>query len=78
MHNYLMDMKALNLQNRTFAILENGSWACKVGSLMREFIENNLKKSTVLNETVTLTSSTNEVNLKEMDDLVESIVESMK
>ena len=45
---------------------------------MREFIENNLKKSIVLNETVTLTSSTNEVNLKEMDDLVESIVESMK
>ena len=28
MHNYLMDMKALNLQNRTFAIVENGSWAC--------------------------------------------------
>lgn len=24
MHNYLMDMKALNLQNRTFAIVENG------------------------------------------------------
>lgn len=77
MHNYLMDMKALNLQNRTFAILENGSWACKVGSLMREFIEDNLKKTTVLNEVVTLTSSTNDVNLKEMDDLVDSVVESM-
>jgi flavorubredoxin len=31
MHNYLQDMKALNLQNRTFAIIENGSWACKSG-----------------------------------------------
>lgn len=36
MHNYLMDMKALNLQNRTFAIVENGSWACKSGDLMEE------------------------------------------
>ena len=26
-----MDMKALNLQNRTFAIIENGSWAVKSG-----------------------------------------------
>ena len=31
MKSYLEDMKALNLQNRTFAIIENGSWACKSG-----------------------------------------------
>lgn len=77
MHNYLMDMQALNVQNRTFALLENGSWACKSGQLMREELEK-LKKTTVLNEVVTLTSSMNDVNLKEMDDMVESILESMK
>lgn len=27
MLNYITDMKALNLQNRTFALIENGSWA---------------------------------------------------
>lgn len=27
MHDYLVDMKALNLQKRTVALLENGSWA---------------------------------------------------
>ena len=27
MHSFLMDMKALNLQKRTVALVENGSWA---------------------------------------------------
>lgn len=39
MHNFLMDMKALNLQKRTFALIENGSWACKSGDLMQKFID---------------------------------------
>ena len=43
MHNYLMDMKALNLQNRTIAIIENGSWACKSGDLMQKFVDDELK-----------------------------------
>ena len=78
MHNYLMDMKALNLQNRTFAIVENGSWACKTGDLIQEFIQTQLKNMTVLGERVTLTSSMNDVNLEEMDALVEAIVASME
>ena len=43
MHDLLMDMKALNLQNRTFAIIENGSWAVKSGDLMQKFVNNELK-----------------------------------
>ena len=35
-----MDMKSLNLQNRTFAIIENGSWAVKSGDLMQKFVNN--------------------------------------
>lgn len=38
MHNFLMDMKALNMQNRTFAIIENGSWACKSGEIGRAHV----------------------------------------
>lgn len=78
MHNYLMDMKALNLQKRTFAIVENGSWACKSGTLMREFLENEMKEMTVLDEKLTLNSAMNEDNLSEMDTLADSIIESMK
>lgn len=77
MHNYLMDMKALNVQNRTFAILENGSWACESGRLMREFLEN-MRNMTVLDEKVTLTSSMTAEQINEMDTLVDSILNSMK
>ncbi|WP_277668451.1 FprA family A-type flavoprotein [Caproiciproducens galactitolivorans] len=78
MHNYLMDMKALNMQNRTFAIIENGSWACKSGTLMRDFLENQLKKMTVLDEKVTLNSSLKEENISDLEALADSIVESVQ
>lgn len=77
MHNYLMDMKALNLQKRTFAIIENGSWACKSGSLMREFIDD-MREMDVLDEQVTLMSSMTEDNGDDMDTLADSLIESMK
>lgn len=77
MHNYLMDMKALNLQNRTFAIIENGSWACRSGNLIREFLEG-MRNMTVLDDKVTLVSSMKEDNITDMDILVDSIMESMK
>ena len=77
MHNYLMDMKALNVQKRTVAVVENGSWACKSGSLMMKCLEE-MKDMNILNEKVTLTSSMTDDNHIEMDSLVDSILESMK
>ena len=77
MHNYLMDMKALNLQKRTFAIIENGSWACKAGSLMREFIDD-MREMDILDEQVTLMSSMTEDNGSDMDTLADGLIESMK
>lgn len=78
MHNYLMDMKALNLQNRTFAIIENGSWACKSGDLMQKFIDEELKNMTVLNERLSLASSLHPDKAVELSRLADSILESMK
>lgn len=77
MYNYLMDMKALNLQKRTFAIIENGSWACKSGSLMREFIDD-MREMDILDEQVTLMSSMTEDNGSDMDTLADGLIESMK
>ena len=77
MHNYLMDMKALNVQNRTVAIVENGSWACKSGDLMAEFLDD-MKQMSVLNERLTMVSSLNEEKIDEMDVLIDGIIESMK
>ncbi len=78
MHNYLMDMKALNLQKRIVAIVENGSWARRSGTLMQEFLENEMKEMTVLDEKLSLNSSMNEDNLPDLDALADSIIASMK
>lgn len=77
MHNFLADMKALNLQNRTCAIIENGSWAIRSGTLMREELEK-LKNMTVLDEGVTLASSLREQNLGDMDALADAIAPSVR
>lgn len=76
MHNYLMDMKALNLQKRTVAIMESGSWSPKSGVLMEEFLDN-MKQMTILNEKVSVLSSLNESSSMELDQLVEGLVESL-
>lgn len=53
-------MKALNLQNRTVAIVENGSWAPRSGDLMEQFLDEEMKFMDVLNERVTVSSSVND------------------
>ena len=78
MNNYLMDMKALNLQNRTIAIIDNGSWACKSGDLMQKFVDDELKNMTVLNERLSLASALHPDKVTELDALADSIIESMK
>ncbi len=78
MHNFLMDMKALNLQNRTFAILENGSWACKSGDLMQKFIDEEMKDMTILNERLSMASAMSADKSVELDALATAIIDSMK
>lgn len=77
MHNFLMDMKALNLQKRTVAVIENGSWAPQAGSKITDLLDE-MKEMTVLNEHVSVLSSLNETTSDEMDVLVDSIIESMR
>ncbi len=77
MHNFLNDMKALNLQNRTVAIVENGSWTPRSGDLMEQFLDEEMKFMDVLNERVTVSSSVNDSREKELDSLAETIVGSL-
>lgn len=77
MHNFLMDMKALNVQKRVVGIIENGSWAPKSGSLMKECLDE-MKQMSVLNEELSFVSSMNDANRNEMDALVDGILDSMK
>ena len=76
MENLVHDIVNHNLQNRTIALVENGSWAPTAGGLMRaEFSK--LKNCTILDETVTINSSLKEAQLESMDALAEAIVDSM-
>ena len=76
MHSFLMDMKALNLQKRTVALVENGSWAPRSGALMREELEK-LKHMDILDDSLTMVSSLQEQNLGEMDALADAIAASV-
>ena len=76
MHNFLADMKALNLQKRTVALVENGSWAPRSGALMREELEK-LKNMDILDDGVTMASSLQEQNLADMDALADAIAASV-
>lgn len=77
MYDFLMDMKALNLQKRTVALMENGSWAIKSGDLMRQFLNEEMKDMTVLNESVSIASSLSAEKAVELDNLADAIVESV-
>ncbi|WP_373730147.1 FprA family A-type flavoprotein [Bacteroides heparinolyticus] len=77
MHNFLMDMKALNLQKRTCAIMENGSWAPKAASLIAEALDE-MKEMSIVDPNVTVTSAVNGQSDKELDTLADAIIDSMK
>lgn len=78
MLNYLEHMKALNVQKRTVAIVENGSWACTSGKLMRKFLEDDMKNMNVLDEQLSLVSSMKDNNTPELETLADAIIASMK
>ncbi len=76
MENALHDIVAHNLQNRTIAIVENGSWAPTAGGLMRELL-GRLKNTTILEHGLTIKSSLKQSQLPELDELVAAILETM-
>ena len=77
MEHLLMDLKAHNLQNRTVAIIENGSWGVMSGKLMAE-LNGGMKNMNILEQKVTVKSSLKESLLEELDQLADTIAESMK
>lgn len=56
MENLLLDLKAHNLQNRTVAFIDNGSWAAQAARQMGDIV-GAMKNMTVLEGAVSLKSS---------------------
>lgn len=77
MEHVLMDLKANNLQNRTVALMENGSWGVLSGKQMKEII-GSMKNMTILEQMVTVKSSLKESQIEELDSMADAIAESMK
>ena len=72
----LNDMKALNLQNRTFALIENGTWAATSNKHMRAIVET-MKNMTILDTTVTVKSSVKEAQIEALQQLAKEIIDSL-
>ena len=77
METALHDIVAHNLQNRTIAIVENGTWAPTSGSLMRGLL-GTLKNNTIINDTLTVNSSLKEDQLAQVDQLVNAIAATIR
>lgn len=76
MDELLRDIASHNLQNRTIAFVENGSWAPTAGKLMREILSG-LKNTTFLDETVSIISSLKASQMSQIDALVSAISNSL-
>ena len=73
MESLISDLVAHNIQNRTVAIIENGSWAPKSGGLMRDKLEK-CKNINVLDNTLHIKSSLKESQLADISAMADAIV----
>lgn len=75
MDNFIEDMIRLGLQNRIFALGQNGTWAPMSAKLMTDKL-NNLKNVTILPETLTIKSALHSNDEEALKNFSKSIVNS--
>ena len=76
MENLLADMKALAVQNKTVALMENGTWAPMTAKQMREKLAE-LKNVTILDAQITIKSAMAPEQEGQLEALADAIVASM-
>ena len=76
METVLSELKAHSLQNRTVAIMENGTWAPVAGKQMREIFAG-MKNIELLEEGVTIRSAVKEAQEASLEALAEKITSSL-
>ncbi len=74
MDEVLRDIAAHNLQNKTVALIENGSWAPTSAKLMREILSS-CKNMKFISDVLTVNSSLKEDEMQDLDKLFTSISE---
>ena len=76
MENLLSDMKALAVQKKTVALMENGTWAAMAAKQMRERLSE-LKEVMVLDTQVTIKSAMLADQRTELEAFADAIVQTM-
>ncbi len=76
MEALLSDLVAHNIQNRTVALIENGSWAPTSGGLMRKMLEK-CKNMTILSDTISIRSALKSAQLGAIDTLADAIAATL-
>lgn len=76
METLLLDLAAHNLQNRTVAFIENGSWAPISAKLMGDIVAK-MKNVTVLASKATLKSTVKDAQREELKTLASEIAETL-
>lgn len=76
MENLLSDMKALAVQKKTVALMENGTWAATTAKQMREKLAE-MKDMTVLDTQVTIKSAMLADQRNDLGVLADAIMETM-
>ena len=76
MEAYLSDIKALNLQNRTVAVIDNGTWAATAGKQMIGTLEG-MKNMTILENTISIKSALAENQLGALEALADELAKQV-
>ena len=76
MEAYLSDIKALNLQNRTVAVIDNGTWAATAGKQMIGVLEG-MKNMTILENTISIKSALAENQLGALEALADELAKQV-
>lgn len=76
METLINELKAHALQNRTFALIDNGTWAAVSGKQMKAALEE-MKNMTVIGETVSVKSAVSEEQYNALGKLAEEIASSI-
>lgn len=77
METFLHILVSHNLQNRKYVVIQNGSWAPACGGQMREILEK-LKGTEILDDSICIKSTLKEEQIEQMDNVVDTIVKSIK
>ena len=72
MEKLLLDLKEHNFQNRSIALVENGSWAPGAHNSMKKIVET-FKNCRVFDKKVTIRSTLAEENLEVVDEMLEFV-----